>query len=248
MPPITVDVRSYGAAASSHRHDFAQFVLPISGTLEIDIAGSGGRLGLGRAAFIEPGSSHSQMSREANRSLIVDLDAAALPPEVADRLVGRPFVPLTPAANRLIDYMSLMVGTGAASTSTLALWTPLLLDALTPAETARAPARLASLLSRIEQDPGLPWTTETMATRAGVSVSRLHALFRAELDTTPHGWLAETRLRRAREWLSHSDQSIAEIAYRAGFADQSAFTRALRRATGMTPAAYRKQETGTKLR
>jgi len=93
-----------------------------------------------------------------------------------------------------------------------------------------------------------------MATQAGVSVSRLHDLFRAELDTTPHAWLAEVRLRRVREGLAGSDLSIAELAYRSGYADQSTLTRAMRRATGMTPAAYRRrsrearaQEPGTRI-
>jgi AraC-like DNA-binding protein len=80
-----------------------------------------------------------------------------------------------------------------------------------------------------------------MAAHAGVSVSRLHALFRAELDSTPAAWLWGRRLDCVRQWLVGSDRPIAELAFRAGFADQSALTRALRRATGMTPAAYRRR-------
>jgi AraC-like DNA-binding protein len=103
-------------------------------------------------------------------------------------------------------------------------------------------------MAAIEAEPGLPWTTVTMAERAKLSVSRLHTLFRTELDTTPRAWLAEVRLRRVSEWLRQSDRSIAELAYRGGFADQSALTRAMRRKTGLTPAAYRRQnrETGPK--
>ena len=81
-----------------------------------------------------------------------------------------------------------------------------------------------------------------MARASGVSVSRLHALFREELDTTPHAWLLEQRLVKAREWLATTEAPIAEIALRAGFSEQSALTRALRKATGMTPAAYRRQQ------
>ncbi|MGQ9367087.1 AraC family transcriptional regulator [Azospirillum sp. ST 5-10] len=248
-PHINIDVRSYGADQGAHRHDFAQFVLPLSGALEIDIAGTGSRLGPCRAAFVEPRRSHSQIGDGPNRSLIVDLDPAMLEPEIGDRLSRRPFVPLTPAASRLIDYMGLLIGNGGASATNVRLWVPLLLDALVH-EPARPRSRLAPLLAGIEPELGRPWTTEMMAERACVSVSRLHALFRAELDTTPRAWLAERRLKRACEWLALSDHAIAEISYRVGYADQSALTRAMRRATGLTPAAYRRRhrETGPKTR
>ncbi|MCW2248214.1 AraC-like DNA-binding protein [Azospirillum fermentarium] len=241
-PPISIDVRSYGAAHSAHRHEFAQFVLPLSGSLEIDIAGAGSRLGPCRAAFVEPGASHSQMSGGPNRSLIVDLDPAVLEPAAGERLMRAPFVALTPAANKLIDYMGLLLDGGGASAASLRLWMPLLLDTLVMPEPVRSHPRLGTLLAGIEPELERPWTVETMAVRAGLSVSRLHALFRAELDTTPRAWLAERRLKKACGWLAHTALPVAEIAYRAGYADQSAFTRALRRATGLTPAAYRRQQ------
>ncbi|MBP2227180.1 AraC-like DNA-binding protein [Azospirillum agricola] len=195
-------------------------------------------------AFVEAGSPHSQMSDKPNRSLIVDLDPAFLEPDVGDRLIRQPFVPLPPAAGKLVDYMGLLVDGGAVSADNLRLWLPLLLDSLLR-EPARPPSRLAPLLTVIEPELGLPWTTDMMAERARISVSRLHALFRAELDTTPRAWLAELRLKRVCEWLALSDRPIAEIAYRAGFADQSALTRAMRRATGSTPAAYRRRRRET---
>jgi AraC-like DNA-binding protein len=117
---------------------------------------------------------------------------------------------------------------------------PLLLDTLT-LDAPRPASRLAALRARIEAEPGLAWTTESMAKALGCSVSRLHALFREELDASPHAWLLEHRLGKARAWLASSDAPIAEIALRAGFSEQSALTRALRKATGMTPAAYRRQ-------
>jgi AraC-like DNA-binding protein len=119
-------------------------------------------------------------------------------------------------------------------------WVPLLLDTLA-LDAPRPASRLAALLARIEADPGRPWTTEAMARAAGVSVSRLHALFREELDASPHAWLLEHRLGKASEWLASTAAPIADIALRAGFSEQSALTRALRKATGMTPAAYRRQ-------
>jgi AraC-like DNA-binding protein len=80
-----------------------------------------------------------------------------------------------------------------------------------------------------------------MAREACLSVSRLHALFRAELDMTPAAWLTQVRLERVREWLLHTNQPIAQIALAAGYSDQNALTRAMRKASGITPAALRRQ-------
>jgi transcriptional regulator GlxA family with amidase domain len=126
---------------------------------------------------------------------------------------------------------------------------PLLLDTLEGAA-PRAKSRLAAVLAALEAEPGADWTASAMARRGGLSVSRLHALFREELDTTPRGWLSAMRLARVREDLGSGDVPIAQLAHRYGYCDQSALTRAMREATGLPPAAYRRmmRESGTRLR
>ena len=77
-----------------------------------------------------------------------------------------------------------------------------------------------------------------MARLANLSISRLHALFREEMDTSPHVWLQQQRIARACDLLATSDASIVEIALAAGFSEQSALTRAMRDSIDATPAAY----------
>jgi AraC-like DNA-binding protein len=244
MPAMTLldlNIRSYREDHGPDSHAFDQLVLPLSGALELEISGQGGRLAPGRAAFVSAGARHSTMSDTANRSIILDVHLAASSPAIAERLGGRPFVNLSPAAMKLIDYMGLMLNEGRASTTTVSLWTPLLIDALSH-EPSPGAGRLAKLLAQVEAEPAAPWTAAMMAERASVSVSRLHALFRAELASSPRAWLSDMRLQRARNWLATSNQSIAQIAHSSGYGDQSALTRAMRKATGMTPAAYRREQ------
>lgn len=246
---MSLDVRSYGVAPWEHSHDFVQLVLPLSGRLSLEIDGRGGEIAPGDGAFVGRGERHSQMSERPNRSLIVDLAPDLLDPAVGDRLMRAPFVPLPPSAARLIDYMGAVAAEGRPSDAVLRHWLPLLFDALGRGM-LHPRGRLDAVLIAVEAEPERDWTAAAMAARAGLSVSRLHALFHAEMQTTPRTWLAEMRLRRVRAWLARTDWPIAEIAYRGGYADQSALTRALRRATGTTPAAYRRQaqESGTKTR
>src|SRR5262249_34519115 len=62
--------------------------------------------------------------------------------------------------------------------------------------------------------------------------------FRLLLGTSPHRYLVMRRLELARDRM-HADRPLAEVAYDAGFADQAHFTRAFKRAFGLTPARYR---------
>lgn len=235
---FALSLREYSADSLAHQHDHAQLVLPLIGSLDIDITGRGAQLTRQLAAYVEPGQRHAQTSAQPNRFLIVDLDSNRLPPALADHFTDQTWLPLSPEANSLIDYMGASLQKGGIPDQRLQLWSPLLLEALA-GDSLPPPSRLTPLLAALSKDPFHPWTTSEMANRVGLSNSRLHAVFRAELQTTPKAWLAEARLGRVQHWLASTRLPLAEIAYRAGYADQSALTRALRKATGMTPAAYR---------
>lgn len=235
---IHIDFLSYDGERNNERHPHAQFVLPIADELRIDIGGAEGMLDPSRAAFVAPGVRHSQLATGSNRFLIVNCDPAECGVPVAERLAEQVFLPVSEAMRHLIGFANL-------SRDRFALpgmpqcWMPLLIDSIFGHE--RRTSRLDELAERIEADLSAPWTVEEMARRIGLSPSRLHALFRSEWGTSPQAWLAERRIRRVQTWLAASDAPIAELAQRAGYADQSALTRAMQRLTGLTPAAYRKR-------
>lgn len=236
-----LSLRTYEGDEGTDRHAWAQLVLPVRGSLTLDIAGREGRFDVARAAYVPAGAWHTTIGDRPNRSLVLDVAAADIPDGIADRLGTVAYVPLAPTAAALVDYMRLLVEDQAHSPQHLARWVPLLLDAL-GRERARPLSRLQATLAAVEEALGRPWTATLMATHANLSISRLHELFRAELGTTPRAWLAERRLARVREWLVRTDRPIAAIATDAGYGDQSALTRAMRDAMDTTPAAYRRQQ------
>jgi len=238
-PSVDLAIRSYPAQPTADRHDFAQLVLPLDGEVRLAIDGREGRLDPLHGALVVPGAWHSQYSTVANRSLIIDIGRAAMTHDAFERLRERPFTPIGAAARKLVEYMGIMAARQAAP-AVLAGWMPLLLDTLA-LDVPQPRSRLAALLARIEAEPGLVWSLEAMARCAGLSASRLHELFREELDTSPHAWLLQKRIELACRQLAGSGQAIAEVALRAGFADQSALTRAMRRHMDTTPAAYRRR-------
>ena len=78
-----------------------------------------------------------------------------------------------------------------------------------------------------------------LAAAVGVHPVHLARIFRDEYGATPGEYLRRVRIEWAAEMLIDTALSLTVIADTAGFADQSHFTRAFRRAFGTTPAAWR---------
>lgn len=80
-----------------------------------------------------------------------------------------------------------------------------------------------------------------IACHFGFSTDHFGRLFKNKTGLTLYQFVIRCRIDRARHLLSESDMPIAMIAQDCGFADQVHLTRAMRRQTGVTPAAYRKR-------
>lgn len=79
-----------------------------------------------------------------------------------------------------------------------------------------------------------------LARACGLSVSHFTRAFRQSTGLSPHRWLRERRLDRARDLLTGSALTLSEVAIASGFADQSHFTRFFSRAHGMGPGQWRR--------
>jgi AraC family transcriptional regulator len=60
------------------------------------------------------------------------------------------------------------------------------------------------------------------------------------MGAPPHRYVSRRRLENAKDMIATGRASLGEIALDSRFSSQSSFTRAFRRATGMTPAEYRR--------
>jgi AraC family transcriptional regulator len=83
---------------------------------------------------------------------------------------------------------------------------------------------------------------------AAVSIHPVHLAraFRKRYDCCIGDLIRRLRTEAACHELLNSSASIAEIAARTGFSDQSHLCRILKRQTGMSPGEYRKVRTGAK--
>ena len=105
------------------------------------------------------------------------------------------------------------------------------------------PTNLLEVLRRVEAKPQLEWSVEDMAQVAGLSPSAVFGHFRQKLETSPHQWLMDLRIRLARERLVTSTAPLKSIAADIGYANPESFSRHFKKATGLTPGLYRKTHT-----
>jgi AraC family transcriptional regulator len=102
-----------------------------------------------------------------------------------------------------------------------------------------SPARLDRVLRHVEEHLAGPVAVADLAARAHVSEFHFSRLFRAATGTSPHRYVLQRRVERARELLTGTDLPVAQVAARCGFADQSHLTRHTRRLLGAPPGALR---------
>jgi AraC-like DNA-binding protein len=95
------------------------------------------------------------------------------------------------------------------------------------------------VLSLLHAEPARPWTVEELADRAGISRATLAKRFVELVGETPMQYLAGWRMHLARRHLRESTLGLAEIAARAGYESEAAFSRAFRRLVGVPPASWR---------
>jgi AraC-like DNA-binding protein len=75
---------------------------------------------------------------------------------------------------------------------------------------------------------------------AGLSVFHFARQFKHSEGVTPHSYLVSRRVERAKELLAGTNLSLSEIAFAAGFSDQSHLTRLFRQIVRMTPGQFRR--------
>jgi AraC family transcriptional regulator len=99
--------------------------------------------------------------------------------------------------------------------------------------------RLRRAIEFIHDNFGREIAVEEIASAAYLSEYHFARFFKQISGVTPHVYLANLRLERARKLLAETALPISEIASLVGYQSQSHFTKMFKSVTGVTPRAYR---------
>ncbi len=85
------------------------------------------------------------------------------------------------------------------------------------------------------------FTVDDLARRSAMSSRTFARRFVAETGTTPHQWVTDQRVLRARRLLEDTDLPVEAVARDAGFGSAALLRHHFTRCTGITPTAFRTQ-------
>lgn len=100
---------------------------------------------------------------------------------------------------------------------------------------------VGAALAQLHEHPAREWTLADLARGANSSRTVLSERFAELVGLTPMQYLAQWRLQLAAEQLASTAEKVATIGEKVGYESEAAFSRAFKRATGESPAAWRRK-------
>jgi AraC family transcriptional regulator len=228
-----------------HTHAHARFVVVLRGSLTEARAGQTETFGPSTLLFRAADEPHSYAVGEGGaRCLVVDMDPAWLaragaeaPLLTASTAFRRGL--LLHLAHRLFGEFRLRDEVSRLAIESLVLGILAEGSRRAAADAAAAvPLWLLAAIAIVDQRFAEPLSLAIVARHVGVHPVHLARTFRRVYRTTFASYVRELRIAFAQQQLAGS-AALSEIAYAAGFCDQSHFARCFKRHTGLTPAAYR---------
>ena len=95
-------------------------------------------------------------------------------------------------------------------------------------------------LTALHRSPARAWTLELLAHEVGLSRSALAERFSEYVGQPPMQYLTNWRMQLAANDLRSGTDGVATIADRIGYESEAAFSRAFKKAVGMSPSEWRK--------
>ncbi|MPZ32993.1 MAG: helix-turn-helix domain-containing protein [Rhodospirillales bacterium] len=227
-------------------HKWAHLCLTVEGGYQLDWGRTRLRCGPASLLFQPPGQVYgAHISAAGIRCVTVDIDPTVLLGAAEALPDFEPFDAPRRAPPHWLAFQlrwELELGDDLSSTSVENTVFALLVElGERPGLETRStpPPWLKRVQEQIEDESRQHHTLESLAQAAGVHHVHLAREFRRRFGCTVGHYIRQRRVEFACHRLTASRDPLSEIAFDAGFADQSHFTKTFRRLVGMTPGLFR---------
>jgi AraC family transcriptional regulator len=104
---------------------------------------------------------------------------------------------------------------------------------------SRCDRRLLRVMERLAADLTETPRLAELADQEGISQRHLCTLFKRATGRSPHQWLTDRRVERARDLLRDTSVSVTDVALSCGFSSSQYFCSVFRERVGTTPSTFR---------
>lgn len=238
----------------AHEHTYHQLILATSGVTELQVEGREERVTQERGCLIPSTYHHAYTGDGSNLTLVLDIPLINLArtscADEVSRLFERPRFFEVPTqiyqlARGLLPQVEChpALHTEIATLILRAIYLDLYGETLCPASrqerNRRARLDLERLDRHIDTHLGQVILVDDLAALCALSPGHFHACFREATGMTPLAYVQQRRLVHARRLIETTSRPMGQVAALVGFHDQGSFSRAYRRAFGVTPSAQR---------
>ncbi len=252
---LRANVMQLPQEARCHHHRHHQLVVGLRGMAEIDVEGLGAHLDTSHACVVPTDARHDYFGDQRNNVLVINMDREC--PLTSDPLHPEydSLAPLFEKPRLVVIDKQLQMLVQSCSREMAATPQRHLLERHFAAGIMHCLSlRLESKGIRrirnhtldmdaidrfLETHMHEKLSVGDLAAVACLSVSHFHELFRDKTGMSPHQYVIQARLKRARHLLLETRLSLAEISLQVGFSSQSALTSAFRKHHQITPASLR---------
>ncbi len=230
-----LSIRTYTKRMSSHVHDgYHQLVLPIQGSIHIDMDAFIGNVSVGDCLVIRQGAAHGFNADQASRFIVADMDA--LPEHLHDDNMvvfsaTPPLLNFVQFVEKQLEYqVNREIEESMLDTFALLLQQQELSQSID--------SRIRAVQSLISERLDQPLSIAVLANAAYLSPTQFKTLFKHNLQMSVHKYITLQRMEKAKALLTHTDLPVQLIAQRVGYGDLSAFSRRFSKHFGISPREF----------
>ena len=103
--------------------------------------------------------------------------------------------------------------------------------------------RLARVMDEVRGNLAANHDVDTLAKEAGMSVRTLHRRFQDATGMSPARWVAEERIKHAKDLLETTSLSVEQVSHHCGFGGAEVLRHHFRKSMGLSPQNYRRRFT-----
>ncbi|CZH16780.1 Arabinose operon regulatory protein [Legionella pneumophila] len=241
-----IDLRSYHTESCSHTHDFAQLVLPVSGSMELEVGHYSGVVNDDIGVYIAPNEQHCFAGSQKNLFLVIDATTQ-------NSLRGEAFesniLNLTASTKKLIQFTHHYLAHNERDFFTDSLINQLLFHFAASSFSPEPDLVVIRAKQWIDLYFADSVDVSRVAKHCYLSISQLQRRFKQMLGCGIAEYWRMKKLLHAKKLLSQKNCSIEAIAFEVGYENLPAFSRRFSKVFGESPSQWRaKALTAKKMR